>query len=200
MVLKSLFAAAAVLALTATSAAAQSAPVAPAAPVAAAPAPGGYTQIIPRGGILPTLRGAGQFTTLLKILDMSGLAPLLSRAEPIAIFAPTDAAFAALPPGQLTAIMQPGATKQLQQRFVYLIFNGGLEFSALDGKAGPVPGAGGDIYVDAGTKPAKVNDATLLQAVKATNGNIYVIDKVIAPGYTPPAAPAVPAETPAPAK
>src|SRR5690606_20196869 len=130
-------------------------------------APAGYTQVITRGGIIPTLRGSGQFTTLLKVLDVAGLAGpgLLGRPQPITIFAPTDAAFAALPPGELTALMQPDKTKDLQARFVYLIFNGPLDFASLDGKAGPITGAGGQIYVDGSAKPAKVNDANLLQAV-----------------------------------
>lgn len=207
MVLRSLFAAAA-LTLVAGSAAAQTAAPAP-APAAAAPAPttttapaaaGGFTQVAPKGTIIQTLRAAGQFNTLLKVLDMAGLSgpALLGRTQPITLFAPTDAAFAAMPAGELNQLMQPANSARLQTRFAYLIFNGPLEFSKLDGKSGPISGAGGQIYVDASAKPGKVNDATLLQAdVKATNGNIYIIDKVIGPGYTPPAPAAEPDAAPA---
>ncbi len=201
----------AALTLAATSAFAQApvaAPPAP-APAAAAPAPAapvsatpsaGFTQVAPQGTIIQTLRAAGQFNTLLKVFDMAGLSgpALLGRTQPITIFAPTDAAFAAMPAGELTRLMQPDNTAQMQTRFAYLIFNGPLEFSKLDGKSGPIAGAGGAIYVDASAKPGKVNGATLLQAdVKATNGHIYVIDKVIGPGYVPPAPPAEPEAAPA---
>ena len=199
MVIRTLGAAAA-LVLAATAASAQSpapvpsAPEMPAsAPVASAGQGAQFVKIAPKGTILQTLRTSGQFTTLLKILDMGGLSgpALLGRTSPITIFAPTNAAFAAMPPAELDRLMQPDNTAQLQSRFVYLIFNGPLDYAALEGKAGPIAGAGGSIYIDASGDPAKVNDAKMLQAdVKATNGTIYVIDKVIGPGFTPPAAPA----------
>lgn len=182
MTFKTLMAAAATLSLLAGPALAQTAP-------ASAPA----ATVVAKGDVLQTLQAAGQFTTLLRALDMAGLSGLLKRPQPITLFAPTDAAFAADP--SLSAILQPG-NPQLQSRLVYHIFNGALAYADVQGKAGAVPGAGGSIYVDGASTPNKVNDATLVQPpVAVTNGVVYVIDKVIAPGYTPPAAPA-----PAPAQ
>jgi uncharacterized surface protein with fasciclin (FAS1) repeats len=95
-------------------------------------------------------------------------------------------------------LMAPGASTQLQQRMVYLIFNDALDYdSKLKGTAGNIPGAGGAIYVDGAATPNTVNGATLLQHVKAANGDVYVVDKVIAPGYAPTAAPDAPAAAPA---
>jgi uncharacterized surface protein with fasciclin (FAS1) repeats len=121
-------------------------------------------------------------------MDIAGLGGQLSRPQPISVFVPTDAAFAALPAGELAGLMAPGASTQLQQRMVYLIFNDALDYDAkLKGTAGNIPGAGGAIYVDGASTPNTVNGATLLQHIKTTNGDIYIVDKVIAPGYTPPA-------------
>lgn len=189
MTLKTLSGAAAALSVAiAGSAFAQDAAPAPAAPAAPATAPSNYTEVKPAGTIGQTLRQAGQFTTYLKLMDMAGLGAFLSGAKPITVFVPTDAAFAALPPAELQALTAPGAETQLQQRLVYMLFNGPLDFDAtLKGKAGNVPGAAGNIWVDGAATPNTVNNATLLQALKVSNGNIYVIDKVIAAGFTPPA-------------
>jgi uncharacterized surface protein with fasciclin (FAS1) repeats len=194
MILKSMFGAAAILSLAATPVLAQAPSPAPAAapPAAAAAAPSNYTQVMPKGDIVQTLQGSGQFTTLLKIMDMTNLTGTLRRPQPITIFAPTDSAFAALPAGALSSLMQPANAAQLQARLAYHLFNGPLDYAQLQGKSGPIDSAaGGKIYVDGASTPNKVNDATLLQPnVKATNGFIYVVDKVLAPGFTPPSAPA----------
>ena len=177
MTLKSLIGAVAALSLVAGSALAQTAPV------------------VAKGDVLQTLQASGQFTSLLKALDMTGLSGLLKRPQPITIFAPTDAAFAANP--ALSGMMQPG-NPQLQSRVMYHIFNGPLPYTELDGKAGPVPGAGGAIYFDGASTPNKVNDATLLQPeLKVSNGSIYIIDKVISPSFKPAPAPAPEAAAPA---
>jgi uncharacterized surface protein with fasciclin (FAS1) repeats len=207
MVLRPVLGLAAALALT-TSASAQMAPATPtaASPAMAAPAAASaaaaYTPIAPAGTILQTLQTAGNFRTLLRILDMAGLSgpALLGRASPITIFAPTDDAFRAMPAAELTALMQPGNTAALQQRFAYHIYNGPLSWATLKDHAGPLASATGkSLYYDGSVTPPTVNNATILQTeVKVSNGGIYVIDKVLSPDYVPPAAPAVAAE-PAPA-
>ena len=203
MVLRSLMGAAIGLALAATSAAAQPSGgvSAPAPAAAAAPAATPYTPIVARGTLLQTLQQAGQFRTLLKVLDMAGLSgpALLARPQAITIFAPTDAAFAAMPAGELTQLMQAANVGQLQQRFAYHIYNGPLEWSKLKDHAGPVTTAvQKPLYIDGASTPPKANDATILQAeLIVSNGSIYVIDKVLSPGFVPPAAAAPEASAPA---
>src|SRR3954468_13966881 len=69
-----------------------------AAAAAGAPAP---ARIAPSGDIVATLTAAGQFSTLLKALDATNLTAVLKTPGPLTLFAPTDAAFAAMPAGQL---------------------------------------------------------------------------------------------------
>lgn len=195
MTLKYLLGAVAAVSLAAGPVFAQEAAPAPAP--AAAPAASAYTPVAAKGDIIQTLQAAGQFKTLLRALDMTSLPGLLKRPQPITFFAPTDAAFAADP--GLQAILQPG-NPQLQTRLAYLIFNGALDYeSTLKGKAGPVPGAMGSIYFDGAATPNKVNDANLLQPeLKVSNGSLYIIDRVISPGFKP--APAAAPEAAAPAQ
>jgi uncharacterized surface protein with fasciclin (FAS1) repeats len=49
--------------------------------------------------IVETAREAGTFQTLLRAVDAAGLGETLADGAPFTVFAPTDAAFAALPQG-----------------------------------------------------------------------------------------------------
>jgi uncharacterized surface protein with fasciclin (FAS1) repeats len=169
-----------------------------AAPPAAAPA--AYTPIAsnPSADIATVLKASGQFTTLLKAVDSSGLTPVLTKPGALTVFAPTDAAFAALPAGALDGLMADPAA--LQKAVAYHVVNTKLAASAVKGQTAKVPSvAGGEIYVDGTGEGVKVNDATVIQAdVQASNGVIHVIDKVIMPGFTPPAPPPEAAPVPPP--
>ena len=191
MKLSKLFVAVAMAAALPTLALAQApAPAAAPAPASAAPAAGsGYQNISPSGDIVATLTAAGQFTTLLKALDATNLTQVLKTPGPLTLFAPTDAAFAAMPAGQLDQLLNAKPPAALQQLLVYHIINAKVDDSKIKGAKGPIPSAAGKpIYVDGSGTPAKVNDATILQDVTVSNGVIHVIDKVISPDFTPPTA------------
>ena len=60
----------------------------------------------------------------------------------------------------------------------------------------PTVATGKSVHLDGSSGTVKVDDATVLQAdVKASNGTIFVIDKVLSPAYVPPAAAAAKSET-----
>ena len=54
------------------------------------------------------------------------------------------------------------------------------------------------MQIDGTTTPMMINDASVLGQAQVSNGYVYAIDKVLTPGWTPPAAAAAPAATPAP--
>jgi len=204
MKLSQLLAAAVMTAALPTLALAQPAPAAPAAPAAAPPpaaapaaAPTGAIQ--PAGDIVATLTAAGQFKTLLKALDATNLTGVLKTPGPLTLFAPTDAAFAAMPAGQLDQLMSAKPPAALQQLLVYHIINAKVDDSKINGTKGPVPSAAGKpIYIDGSSTPHKANGADIVQDVTVSNGVIHVVDKVLSPDFTPPpAADAAPAEAPA---
>ena len=170
----------------------------PAAPAAAA-AP---AKVTPAGDIVATLTASGQFTTLLKALDATNLTAVLKGAGPLTIFAPTDAAFAALPAGQLDTLMKASPPADLQKLLIYHIINAKVDETKIKGAKGPIPTvAGTPVYIDGSGPTPKVNDATIAQTdVVVTNGIIYPIDKVLSPTFTPPPAAAEPAPAAEPAK
>jgi uncharacterized surface protein with fasciclin (FAS1) repeats len=164
-----------------------------AAPPAAAAAPAGAAtlNIAPSGDIIQTLTASGQFKTLLKALDATNLTSVLKTPGPLTLFAPTDAAFAAMPAGQLDQLMNAKPPAALQQLLVYHIINAKVDDSKINGTKGPIPSAAGKpIYIDGSMTPKKANDADIVADVQVSNGVIHVVDKVLSPDFTPPPAPA----------
>jgi uncharacterized surface protein with fasciclin (FAS1) repeats len=163
-------------------------PAAAPAPAAAAPAPMSMT-LTPSGDIVDTLKAAGNFTLLLKALDASNLTQVAKRASPpLTLLAPTDAAFQALPAGQLDNLMKTENSAQLQALLVYHVINAPVPLSQVQGKKGPIAtGAGTQVQIDGTVSPMRINDANVLGQAQVANGDVYVIDKVLTPGWTAPA-------------
>lgn len=158
-----------------TPAAATAAPVAQAAPSAAAP-------VTPNGDLVETARASGQFTTFLKALDTANLTSVLKNNQGLTVFAPTDAAFAAMPPADLAKLM--GDRVALQKVMTHHIVNARVDSSKIKGAKGPIPSVAGDqVMLDGSEDVLKVDNADIVQAdVMASNGVLHVVDKVMVPG------------------
>merc|ERR1711997_626596 len=124
--------------------------------------------------------GAGTFPTLVKIVSDLGLVDTLQNAEALTVFAPSDEAFAKLPPGTL-ASLSPEAAKEIILRHVV---NAKVPASAVT--TGPVYTYGGEIINLVKTNRGGVqivynrNTVNVVAAdVEASNGVIHVIDSVI---------------------
>ncbi|MFN3522336.1 MAG: fasciclin domain-containing protein [Phenylobacterium sp.] len=198
-----LLTAAAAATLMAGAAQAQTAPAAPtpsetapAAPAAEAPA-ATTPKVVASGDIIETARASGQFKTFIKAADATNLTGLLKQTKNLTVFAPTDAAFAALPPGELDRLMLPENKAQLQKLLTYHIVNARLDAAKFAGAKGPVPTvAGTNVEIDGSGDHVMVNDADVIQSdVMATNGIVHVIDKVLMPGAPAAAASGAPAST-----
>jgi uncharacterized surface protein with fasciclin (FAS1) repeats len=136
----------------------------------------------PSASIVAALQASGQFTKLLAALQATNLTNLISTHPNLTLFAPTDAAFAQLPPGQLDQLMKSPA--QLQAILTYHLVATTIKPSDIQGHAaGPVPAADNkQLTVDGSGPSLRVNDAVVLQpGVAASNGVIYPINKVLTP-------------------
>lgn len=129
--------------------------------------------------IVDTAVAAGNFTTLARALDAAGLVGTLKGPGPFTVFAPTDEAFAKLPPGTLAALLADKA--KLTQVLTYHVVPGKVMASdvvKLD-SARTVQGQAVRISTTGGVK---VDDANVIRPdVQASNGVIHVIDAVILP-------------------
>jgi len=131
--------------------------------------------------IVDTAVGAGSFTTLVAAVQAAGLVETLKGPGPFTVFAPTDAAFAALPAGTVEDLLKPENKDKLAAILTYHVVPGKVMSTDLtEGmKAATVQGGEVTITLDGG---AKVNGAVISAAdVAASNGVIHVIDSVILP-------------------
>jgi len=180
----------------ATTPAAASAQIAPDTAAVVAPA----AKVVAAGDIVDTAKASGQFTTFLKAAEATNLTGLLKTNKNLTVFAPTDAAFAALPAGELDKLMLPENKAQLQKLLIYHVVNAPVtsaDFKGATRKAATV--AGPSVELSGGETPM-VNDATIVQAdIAATNGIIHVVNKVLMPGAASATASGAAASTTAPA-
>lgn len=149
--------------------------------------PPGATPAIPSptgtqsGNIVAVAASNGSFNTLTAALKAAGLDKTLSGTGPFTVFAPTDQAFASLPPSALRQLLQPQNKDLLVKILTYHVVPGKVQSSDL--KAGDVETVeGSPVAVKIGNSGVMINNAKVLQAdIQATNGVIHVIDHVMLP-------------------
>jgi len=128
------------------------------------------------------LSQAPEFSTLTAALTAADLVDTLSGDGPFTVFAPTNAAFDALPPGTVESLLLPENKDQLTAILTYHVVPGKVMSTDLsDGqKAETVQGEEVTITIADGT--VNVNDATVTTAdVEASNGVIHILDMVLMP-------------------
>lgn len=180
-----LFTAAAAVALMSGTAFAQSAPAA--ADQAAAPPAAVAPPVVARGDLIETATASGQFSIFLKAVSSVNLTSVLKTNQNLTLFAPTDAAFAALPAGELDRLMLPDNGPMLQKVLTYHLINTKVDSSKINGARGEVKTVqGSSVMLDGSGDTAMVDGATIVQAdVMATNGILHVVDKVLMPRDMP---------------
>ena len=131
--------------------------------------------------IVDSAVAAGSFHTLAAALTAAGLIDTLKGEGPFTVFAPTDAAFAALPAGTVEDLLKPENKDKLIAVLTYHVVAGKVMSTDLtEGMtAATVQGSEITITLEGG---AKVNGAVISAVdVEASNGVIHVIDAVILP-------------------
>jgi len=120
-----------------------------------------------------------QLSTLNRLINEAGLAETLRGPGPYTVFAPTDDAFKAVPPATLEALAKD--KNRLKTVLSYHVVPGTLTSS--DVKNGPVKTVqGGDVTLYKSGTFLTVEEAVVTTPdVRATNGVIQVVDKVLLP-------------------
>lgn len=142
--------------------------------------------------IVDIAAGNEDFETLVAAVTAAGLVDTLAGDGPFTVFAPTDAAFAALPEGTVEDLLKPENKDQLTQVLLYHVVPGKVMSgdiaigtsavgTAAEGNQVCVTLDGGVMLDDGSGTMANVTAADL----EASNGVIHVIDKVILPGNAP---------------
>ena len=135
--------------------------------------------------IVDTAVGAGSFNTLAAALGAAGLVDTLKSAGPFTVFAPTDAAFAKLPPGTVETLLKPENKAKLADILTYHVVSGKVMASTvvtMNGKkVATVNGAEVTIKVDVSGGVMVDGAKVVTTDIDCTNGVIHVIDSVILP-------------------
>lgn len=145
--------------------------------VATEPAPAAATDIVTLASQTPDL------STLVAAVQAAGLVETLQGAGPFTVFAPTNAAFAALPAGTLDNLLKPENKDQLAAILKYHVLGSAVRSTDLTNGMTAATVNGANITVTLGENGSvKINDANVTTAnVEASNGVVHIIDKVILP-------------------
>lgn len=118
------------------------------------------------------------FSTLVAAVSAANLVEALQSPGPFTVFAPTDAAFAKLPPGTITTLIQN--IPQLTRILTYHVVAGLYTKVDLASVTSLVSLEGSCVDIMLTEENFEVNNATVIAPdIKAENGIIHVIDTVI---------------------
>ena len=156
----------------------------------------GGQAMYPSKDIVDNAVNSADNTTLVAAVKAAGLVDALKGPGPLTVFAPTNEAFSALPPGTVNTLLMPKNKATLTAVLTYHVVPGKLDFAALSAL----------VMQGGGTAMLKtLNGATLMAAMNGphniiltdakggiahistydvyqSNGMIQVIDKVLLPG------------------
>jgi uncharacterized surface protein with fasciclin (FAS1) repeats len=130
--------------------------------------------------IVDTAVSAGNFTTLVAAVKAAGLVDTLKGTGPFTVFAPTDEAFAKLPPGTVEGLLKDPA--KLKKILLYHVVSGKVmaesvvkmkSAKTVEGGSAQIRTMGGKVMID--------NANVVKTDIACDNGVIHVIDSVIMP-------------------
>ena len=132
--------------------------------------------------IVDTASEAGSFGTLLAAAEAAGLVETLKSEGPFTVFAPTDAAFAALPEGTVETLLLPENKDQLTAILTYHVVPGKVMAADVVKLSSATTANGSDVSIRVEDQTVFVNDSTVTATdIEASNGVIHVVDTVILP-------------------
>ena len=140
----------------------------------------------PMKNIVQVAVDAGSFKTLVAAVQAAGLAETLQGPGPFTVFAPTDAAFAKLPDGTVTALLAD--KEKLASILTFHVVSGKVMAADLIKSNGATPKTVNGLPLDIVVRGGKVyvNGVNVVTAdVQASNGVIHVIDAVLLPQAAP---------------
>jgi uncharacterized surface protein with fasciclin (FAS1) repeats len=124
--------------------------------------------------------GAGSFNTLVTAVKAAGLVETLKSPGPFTVFAPTDEAFAKLPPGTIQTLLQN--IPQLTRVLTFHVVSGKLTQADLAKMDVVTSIEGSPIRIDCSDGFEVKNATVVAPDIEADNGMIHVIDTVILMG------------------
>lgn len=139
----------------------------------------------PTSDIVSTAKEAGSFGTLVAALEKAELVDALRAKGPFTVFAPTDAAFDALPAGTVEKLLLPENRARLVAILKYHVVPARLDGGEVSKRTGAVSLLGQRLDVLRASGELRVDTARVVKAdIQCENGVIHVIDRVLLPSST----------------
>jgi len=132
--------------------------------------------------VVKVAAGSKDHTTLVTAIKQADLVTSLSNAGPFTVFAPTNAAFDALPKGTVDELMKPEKKEDLQNILQYHVTLSALKAESFqDGQTlGMVNGDNVTVNVKDGKVTLNTN-VHIIASIPASNGIVHVVDGVLLP-------------------
>jgi uncharacterized surface protein with fasciclin (FAS1) repeats len=132
--------------------------------------------------IVETAQATPELTTLVDALLAAELVETLQGDGPFTVFAPTNDAFAALPPAELERLLKPANRDELANILTYHVVDGDVKSSDLSDGQMVTTLQGEDLEVTIDGDKVMIGDAQVVQPdIETSNGTVHVIDAVLLP-------------------
>ncbi len=142
----------------------------------------GGANMVPSKNIVENAAGSSDHTTLVAAVKAAGLAETLSGAGPFTVFAPTNAAFSALPAGAVDNLLKPEMKKDLTGVLTYHVVAGALKAADLKDGQKLKTVQGQELKVSVKDGKVMIDGANVTTAdVVSSNGVTHVIDALLMP-------------------
>ena len=126
---------------------------------------------------------SGKFNTLVAAVKAAGLVDTLKSPGPFTVFAPTDEAFAKLPPGTVEGLLKD--VPKLKSILLYHVVSGKVMAADVVKLKTAKTVQGGEVKIEVKglfKKKVMVNNATVIKTdIVASNGVCHAIDTVLIP-------------------
>ena len=133
-----------------------------------------------QSNIVQTAVAAGQFKTLVSLVKQAGLAGALSGPGPLTVFAPTDAAFAAVPKSTLAELGKNPA--KLKAVLLNHVVKGDVTAAQVTRLKSAKTLEGGSVPIHLTSGKLYIGDARVTKTnIMTSNGVIHVINHVLIP-------------------
>ncbi|RZL63133.1 MAG: fasciclin domain-containing protein [Variovorax sp.] len=155
----------------------------------------GGAAMLPTKDIVDNAVNSKDHTTLVAAVKAAGLVETLKSPGPFTVFAPTNAAFAALPAGTVDTLLKPENKPTLTKVLTYHVVPGRMDGAAIasairagGGQATLKTASGGTLTATMSGSNVMVTDAkggtatVTIANVYQSNGVIHVVNKVLLPG------------------
>ena len=137
--------------------------------------------------VVDTAIGSPDHTTLVSAVQAAGLVDTLKGAGPFTVFAPTNAAFEALPAGTVDTLLKPESKADLTAVLTYHVVPSRVERAQISLGKAVTTVQGGVFKVEAPNGQLTITDGRNRTSritatdIEASNGVVHLVDRVLLP-------------------